>query len=200
MTPAFVRKCAGLFSRIRTRLNRFRYSDQFLAAPGVRLLEHASVTNSFGRPANIRIGEGSVLLGHLCTFLPEATISIGSNSYIGPDTRIMAFSRIEIGSRVQIAHDVNLYDSNSHSISASERHIHMREILSAGNPPQTPGVSSEAIIVEDDAWIGFGSAIMKGVRIGRGAIVGACSVVTKDVAPYTIVVGNPQRVVGASTE
>jgi maltose O-acetyltransferase len=54
------------------------------------------------------------------------------------------------------------------------------------------------VVIEDDVWIGFNSSIMKGVTIGRGAIVGASSVITKDVSPYSIVVGNPQRQVGNS--
>ena len=53
-------------------------------------------------------------------------------------------------------------------------------------------------MIEDDVWIGFNAIILKGVRVGRGAVVGAGSVITKDVEPYTIVVGNPQRVTGKS--
>lgn len=51
------------------------------------------------------------------------------------------------------------------------------------------------IIIEDDVWIGLNATIMGGVKIGKGAIVGACSVVTKDVPPYSIVVGNPAKIV-----
>jgi acetyltransferase-like isoleucine patch superfamily enzyme len=51
------------------------------------------------------------------------------------------------------------------------------------------------IIVENDVWIGAKSTIMSGVKIHNGSIVGACSVVTKDVPPYAIVAGNPARVV-----
>jgi len=53
-------------------------------------------------------------------------------------------------------------------------------------------------VIEDDVWIGFNAIILKGVRVGRGAVVGAGSVITKDVEAYTIVVGNPQRVTGKS--
>lgn len=51
------------------------------------------------------------------------------------------------------------------------------------------------IIIENDVWIGAKSTIMSGVKIGNGSVVGSCSVVTKDVPPYSIVVGNPARVV-----
>ena len=49
--------------------------------------------------------------------------------------------------------------------------------------------------IEDDAWIGAGAIILPGVTIHKGAIVGAGSVVTKDVPPYSIVAGNPARVI-----
>ena len=71
-------------------------------------------------------------------------------------------------------------------------------IVNGGHPKSLTGVEEAPIVIEDDAWIGFGSAIMKGVTIGRGAIVGACSVVTNDVPPYTMVAGNPARHIGVS--
>lgn len=51
------------------------------------------------------------------------------------------------------------------------------------------------IIIENDVWIGAKSTIMSGVKISNGAVIGSCSVVTKDVPPYAIVVGNPARIV-----
>lgn len=51
------------------------------------------------------------------------------------------------------------------------------------------------IIVDDDVWIGYGATILSGVHIGQGAIIGACSVITKDVPPYAIVGGNPAKII-----
>ena len=56
-------------------------------------------------------------------------------------------------------------------------------------------VNSQPIVIEDDAWIGMNCIILKGVTVGRGAVVGAGSVVTKDVPPWTLVAGNPARVI-----
>lgn len=52
------------------------------------------------------------------------------------------------------------------------------------------------VIIGNDVWVGFGSTIMSGVKIGDGAVVSAMAVVTKDVSPYSIVAGNPAREVG----
>ena len=57
------------------------------------------------------------------------------------------------------------------------------------------GLSKGDICVDDDVWIGYGATILSGVHIGQGAIVAACSVVTKDVPPYAIVGGNPARII-----
>jgi acetyltransferase-like isoleucine patch superfamily enzyme len=53
------------------------------------------------------------------------------------------------------------------------------------------------LIIEDDVWVGYGAIVLSGVRIGRGAIIAAGSVVTRDVEPYSIVAGNPARSVGS---
>lgn len=55
------------------------------------------------------------------------------------------------------------------------------------------------VIIEDDVWIGARAVILPGVTIGHGSVVGACAVVTKDVPPYSIYVGNPGRVVKIRT-
>ena len=56
-------------------------------------------------------------------------------------------------------------------------------------------VKTVQIIVEDKVWIGFGVTILKGVKIGEGAVIGAKSVVTRDVKPWTVVAGNPARLI-----
>jgi acetyltransferase-like isoleucine patch superfamily enzyme len=59
----------------------------------------------------------------------------------------------------------------------------------------TQGVSKGEISIKDDVWIGYGSTILSGVTIGQGAIIGAMSVIAKDIPPYAIAVGNPARVI-----
>ena len=74
-------------------------------------------------------------------------------------------------------------------------------ILTLGHDPQSPEFADRGgdVIIGDRAWIGYGSLILPGLRIGEGAVVGAGAVVTKDVEPFTIVAGNPARKIGDRT-
>jgi acetyltransferase-like isoleucine patch superfamily enzyme len=73
--------------------------------------------------------------------------------------------------------------------------LHAMEIFTNGHPEKNIEIGASPIIIEDDAWIGFNSIILKGVTIGKGSIVGAGSVVTKSVPPWTIVGGNPAKII-----
>lgn len=118
-------------------------------------------------------------------------IQIGNNFYIG------RFSQIEcdtqIGNNVIFANNVALvgrYDHNFHQIGTPTRLAsQIRD-----EDYNWKGISSK-VIIEDDVWVGYGAIIMSGVKIGRGSIVAAGSVVTKDVGPYSIVGGNPAKII-----
>jgi maltose O-acetyltransferase len=71
-------------------------------------------------------------------------------------------------------------------------------ILTLGHDPQSPEFADRGgeVTVGDRAWIGYRAIILPGIEIGEGAVVGAGAVVTKDVAPFTIVAGNPARKIG----
>jgi acetyltransferase-like isoleucine patch superfamily enzyme len=93
-----------------------------------------------------------------------------------------------------ISHDVNIFDNTTHPIDAAARHEHFRAIYGRGHPTDI-ALDDSPVTIGDDAWIGAGAAVLKGVTIGAGAIVAARAVVTRDVAPYTLVGGNPARVI-----
>jgi len=142
----------------------------------------------------IQLGENTIILGELLTFRHAGKIIIGDYCYIGENTRIWSADNIEIGNYVLISHGVNIFDSDTHPINAKERRKHFEAILTSGHPDNID-LKEEAIYIQDDAWIGTGAIILKGVTIGEGAIVGAGSVVTKDVPAWTIVGGNPAKVI-----
>lgn len=100
----------------------------------------------------------------------HARVQIGKRSSIGDRTQIHACDSVTIGDRVLISWDVTILENNYHSNSRGP------------------------VTIENDVWIGCHAIILSGVTIGRGAVVGAGSVVTKDVPPNTIVGGNPARV------
>ncbi|MDQ6795887.1 MAG: hypothetical protein M3067_13940 [Chloroflexota bacterium] len=79
-------------------------------------------------------------------------------------------------------------------MNAGDRHRHFVRIISKGHPPVID-LRGEPVAIEDDVWIGANVVVLKGVTIGRAAVIGAGSVVTQDVPPYVVVAGNPARVI-----
>ena len=152
--------------------------------------------------SSIIIGENS-MLG--CNFVFESSqgiIKIGQCTYIGGGTNLISRSSIEIGNDVTIGWGCYIYDHNSHSLFCHERcndikiqNDNFRNGRDMVWNKNWDVVISEPIKICDKAWIGFEAVILKGVTIGEGAIVGARAVVTKDVEPWTVVAGNPAKMV-----
>ena len=112
------------------------------------------------------------------------SVKIGENTYIQPRCQFSAYmAAIDIGANVQIAPNCAFYPYD-HGIAAAEP--------ISKQPLQTKG----GIVIEDDAWLGVGVLVLDGVRIGKGAVVGAGAVVSRDVPDGAIAVGVPARVVG----
>ena len=160
--------------------------------------KNSSVDNFQKNKSAIRVGSRTHIKGQLMVFANGGSITIGDDCYVGENSRIWSMSAIKIGNRVLISHGVNIHDTNSHSIYASERHDHFRKIASTGHPLNLDSVTSLPIVIGDDVWIGFNASIMKGVTIGNGAIIGANTVITKSIPAYGIAVGNPFKLTGYS--
>jgi acetyltransferase-like isoleucine patch superfamily enzyme len=94
-----------------------------------------------------------------------------------------------------ISHNVNIADTDSHELSPLDRAEGFRHLITEGHATTKGGIVTAPVVIEDHAWIGLNAVVLKGVRIGRGAVVAAASVVTRDVPPFTLVAGNPARVV-----
>ncbi len=163
-------------------------------AASATIQPEAQITNLSGERSAIQVGAETVIHGRLKTWNPGASIHIGSFCYVSEGTRIWAQSSVSIGDYVLISHLVDIHDTNAHPMDWSARRRDARDKV-AGTSYDVSRVKSSPIVIEDDVWIGFKSAILKGVHIGRGAIVAAGSIVTKDVPAWTIVAGNPARVI-----
>ena len=197
---SLVRLAYGAFAtpvRIRDRLYCLNLRRHCTIGADSDLTPTSVIHNSMGREA-VRIGSGTLFMGEALVIAPSGKIEIGDSCFVGPNAKVWSMEKISIGSRVNISHGVQIFDNNSHSLSASERSERFMELRKHGRHLVPEAVTHGQIRIEDDVWIGFNAAILKGVTIGRGAVIGACAVVTHDVPPYAVMVGNPARQVGES--
>lgn len=131
-------------------------------------------------------------IGARCRFWAADHISIGNDVYIGKDVHIEC--NAEIGDYVMIANRVAFVGRHDHDFRTVG--IPVRFSPWVGSNENLSPFRKHKIRVESDVWIGISAIVLSGVSIGRGAIVAAGAVVTKDVSPYSIVAGNPAHVVG----
>ncbi|NIM16950.1 MAG: hypothetical protein GTO45_33700 [Candidatus Aminicenantes bacterium] len=127
---------------------------------------------------NVLIGRNTVIS------CKGGDIEIGDYSNIGPNNIIISESVFKIGKYVFTAGNVYMIAGGNHSFDRRDIPIWLQ-----------PCVSKGGIILDDDIWIGASSTVLDGVRIGRGAIIGAASLVHKRIRPYTINVGIPAQMV-----
>ncbi|CAA0113907.1 Putative acetyltransferase [BD1-7 clade bacterium] len=170
---------------------RHWYTQYFMAPKCDELGDHAT----FMKPWFTQISGPNIRIGRCVTVISETDqrvrigvwghepdqgqITIGDCVLISPGSRISACDEIRIGNGVMLANGVYLTDSDWHDI--YDRVSRPKEV----NP----------IIIEDNVWLGDHCTVLKGVTIGKNSIVGAGSVVSKDVPANVIVAGNPAKVV-----
>jgi acetyltransferase-like isoleucine patch superfamily enzyme len=177
----------------------------------IELMYSRSVQARFGYGSGFRIGKDSSLIGRSNIQIGRSvrmgnrcrieTISdhlshkysprliIGDFTAFSDDVHIGCIEEIVIGSNVLLASKIYISDHN-HGVYASVG-VH-------SNPDTAPNdrpLSSAPVTIEDNVWIGEMVTILPGVRVGRGSIIGAGSIVTKSIDPYCIAVGNPAKVV-----
>lgn len=137
-------------------------------------------------PGGISIGEGTFLMHHttLHVFnfrrLPQAGITVGKNCFLGEFNVIRGQGGVHIGNDVYTGPMVQIVAVN---------HVY--------NNPDVPireqGITAQGIVIEDDVWLGANVVVVDGVTIGRGSIIGAGSVVTTNIPPYSIAIGTPAK-------
>lgn len=174
--------------------SRLRGRPTCIRSRTARIGWRARIFNIGVADSQIQIGDHTWILGDLLIFAHSGDIRIGEWCYVGEGSRIWSASSIHICNRVLISYNVSILDSLTHPIDFKQRHQHFRDIVTTGHP-KVIDLDARPVYIEDDVWIGASSCILRGVRIGRGAIVAAGSVVTKDVPPMVIVAGNPAKII-----
>lgn len=177
-----------LFEKLKYYLRWKYWSKKFGSTKG-RVAIGKNVT--FQNPQYLHFGKG-IVIGKHSYFLPldnfagkkySPKVIIGDGCWIGIRNSFAAIESIEIGNNVLFAGYVHLTD-----------HSHGYEDIDIPIPKQ-PLITKGGIVIEDQCWLGFGCEILSGVHIGKHSIVAARAVVTKDVPAYSIVAGNPARIV-----
>jgi acetyltransferase-like isoleucine patch superfamily enzyme len=164
---------------------RLRFADNIVLGKGSYLDQG---TYLHACPGGIEIGANTLVMHgavlHVYNFrsLPHSGIQIGTDSLIGEYSVIRGQGGVSIGNRVYTSPFTQIIAVN---------HVF--------DDPATPfveqGITAQGIVIEDDVWLGSGAVITDGVHVGKGAVVAAGAVVTKDVAPHTVVGGVPARLI-----
>ena len=143
-------------------------------------------------------GKGDIVVGHhvhfdgkssitfAARFSDNPTLEVGDHTGISDGCAFMIGKRITLGRHVRVAAGVFMTDSNGHPAEPTAR--------MEGAPPGDEEV--RPITIHDNVWIGRRATVLPGVTIGEGSIVAAGAIVMSDVAPYTVVAGNPARKIG----
>lgn len=159
-------------------------------------------TGAFRREDFARIDDSCVIEPHVLVFHPE-TISLGVNVYVGHQTILKGYYKNEmvIGDRTFIGQQCFLHSAGGIVIGKSVGIGPGVRVLTSkhaeagrGVPILDSPVELGQVVIEDDADIGIGAILLPGVRVGRGAQIGAGAVVASDVPPYAVAAGVPARV------
>lgn len=179
-------RASGLLAGPGAKIRRDRYSVVELGS-GCVLAERSrirAIQGKTGQAAEVILGEKSVLKENALLLATSGQIRIGSRSAVGRGSELVANGgKILMGDDVRIAANCFLSTAN-HRFDDPSRTI------------ASQGVVVRDIVIENDVWIGFGACVLPGVTVGRGSVIGAGAVVTKDVPSGTIVGGVPARPIG----
>jgi len=182
---SIIRRSLNYFARI--RMQKYRVALDIDKDTVASLWKIQTKNNN-----RLSIGENSICGTRIVFERDDAELILGDRSFIG-DGVVSVASSINIGNDVMIAWGTTISDHNSHSLVFSERANDVLRWLEGRK--SWDNVIIQPVVIQDKVWIGLHVIILSGIQIGEGAIVGAGSVVTKDVPPWTIVAGNPARII-----
>lgn len=164
----------------------------WLSLPAAALRRTATAWRLWRAGGHVLMSGQDVHVGPRCRFWATRGIEIGDGTYLGKDVLIETNCRI--GRYVLLANRVGIIGRHDHDFRTAGVPVRFSPWVGSRRNPSPH--RDDTAVVEDDVWIGFGAMLLSPVRVGRGAIVAAGAVVTRDVAPYDIVAGNPAAPVG----
>lgn len=135
-----------------------------------------------------------VVIDRDCKFAGTDHIHLGSHIYIGPGAVIYSLiSELYIGNYVNFGPNVTIMTGDHRTDVIGE---YMKQLTNEMKLPE----NDLDVVIEDDVWVGTGAIILKGIRIGKGSVVAAGAVVTKDVPPYTVFISSSKQKVRFTKE
>jgi len=188
-------RTGDFFLRALAAERRFRrmctIGDGFIAG------DNAQITNLSGDPSRIRFGDNCLIDGYI-NLQEYGYFTMGSYSAIGEKVRIDCSGYVEIGNGCTMAEGVYIVDGLHHPILVDERIHHGIDLFQGSHVMDAYGSGTETsfVRIEDLVWIGLRAIVLSGVTIGRGSVISAGAVVSQDVPPFSVVAGNPGRVIG----
>ena len=176
LTPKYARLLARFANRrlFSVAGHRWRTDGMLFLGPRLQLQIGRTGQIRFGR--FVWVGEGTKIRCH------EGIVEIGTKTVIGQEVTISAYQHVRIGAECVIADRAMFIDFD---------HV----VVDPEAPVRLQGIYKRDVVVGSNVWIGYGAQILRGVTIGDNAIIGASSVVTRDIPANAVAVGTPARVV-----
>ena len=201
----FIEKGFTLFSKF--RVSSFDVYKEFISVDPTAVIDPSAHIKIFNPPTPpetcLEIDENSHIFSQFNLMRPAAKIRIGKRCQLG-NSHFVCTDRIEIGDDVIMAWGSTLMDSDNHSIYWNERCLDVDRCrndylstagLDIGRNHDWSLVKTKKICISNKSWIGMNCIILKGVTIGEGSIIGAGSVVTRDVPAWHMAAGNPAKII-----
>lgn len=164
------------------RPHLIRAASKISIGRGTRIGHHVSLQCWDGTEGHISIGECCDIREFAMILSYGGNIEIGNDCSVNPFSALYGHGGLKIGDHVRIA---------SHTVIMPANH----RFEETNIPICKQGATKKGIVIEDDVWIGTNSTILDGVTIGRGTVIGAGSVVTRSVRPFSVVGGVPARTI-----
>lgn len=197
-----IKRILGRFKKMKPPISSIVQYEEYFQKDDSTFLNNSTirfdVVDKMEKRKYVKIGAKGIINAHFIFESEKGEVIIGDNVHLG-GVHFISRSKIVVHDDVTMAWGITIYDHNSHSIFWDKRKNDNKQcyddyVNNNGNNiinKDWTHVISKPIVIESKVWIGFDVTILKGVTIGEGAVIGAKSVITKNVEPWTVVAGNP---------